>query len=273
MDSMLVYRGLDVVTAKPTAEERRRCELALVDVADPSESFSVAKFVAMAKGAELDIYNSGRVPLFVGGTGLYLKSLIHGIFESPPANATLRMQYSERAARDGVASLHLELAAVDAAAAAKIHCNDEKRIIRALEVFVTTGKPISHWQKEWGGDVTDAGVAAALRVEPEELLQRMSTRIEQMFQNGAVEEVRRAREAGLSREAGAAVGVREIVDLLDATISLEEAKARMLKRTRELARRQRTWYRSFTNLRWVDAGGARTVDEIAREVFQIFTEK
>lgn len=266
LDSMLVYRGLDIVTAKPTAAELARHPVAAIDIADPAESFSVARFVAFAEQAACEIVASGARPLFVGGTGLYLKAMTHGLFEGPPSHPELRMQYSERARREGVELLHAELAAADPAAAAKIHPRDEKRIIRALEVFVTTGKPISQLQSQWSEAHGRTSRIALLKIEPGELRARMAARIDWMLQNDVAGEIRRVAASGLSREASAAVGVREILDFLAGNATEAQVREQMLKRTRELARRQGTWYRSYEGLHAIEAGAPRTVAEIAADV-------
>src|SRR5262245_58736388 len=149
LDSMTVYRGMDIGTAKPSAEELARVPHHLIDVLDPWESLTVAWWLARAESACADITSRGKRPIFVGGTPFYLKALLHGLFDGPPADAELRRSLEAEAERDGVVSLHARLAAVDAKTAARLHPNDVRRVVRALEVHALTGKPISDWQQTW----------------------------------------------------------------------------------------------------------------------------
>jgi tRNA dimethylallyltransferase len=264
MDSMLVYRGLDIVTAKPSAEELMKAPLRAIDVVEPSEPFSVARFLALAEDLEAQAFREGRVPVFVGGTGLYLKALLHGLFEGPPRNAGIRSALLQRAERDGLDVLHAELSRVDPASAERIHRNDAKRIVRALEVFDLTGRPMSKWQTQWSGTGVEARVSC-LRVTRDELVVRIEARVDRMLRDGLLAEIEGVRGRGLSREATAAVGVREVLDYLDGTIDLAECRRRIVKRTRELARRQETWFRSFRDVRWIEAGSARPLDDIVTD--------
>src|SRR6516165_1366549 len=151
MDSMTLYRGMDIGTAKPSAEERRRVPHHLLDVLEPWESASVAWWLERAAECCRDIEARGKRALFVGGTPLYLKALLLGLFEGPPADSQLRRRLAEEARRDGVQVLHARLAKVDPASAARLHVNDVRRVIRALEVWELTGRPISAWQTQWDG--------------------------------------------------------------------------------------------------------------------------
>ncbi|MFN0207023.1 MAG: tRNA (adenosine(37)-N6)-dimethylallyltransferase MiaA [Planctomycetota bacterium] len=268
MDSMLVYRRLNVVTAKPTPAELLQTPLACVDLTDPSESFSVAKYLAAAEEAERRAFENAHTAVFVGGTGLYLKSLTRGLFDGPAADPALRESLSARAAGEGAESLHFELLQNDPQAAAKIHPRDRKRIIRALEVFHSTGRTISSYQKQWNAEPFVASKIVSLRIEKPELNKRIEARVDWMLQNGLLTEIESVRAGGLSKEARAAVGVREVIELLDGKISLEECRIVMIRRTKELARRQATWFRSFPEMVWIDAGANRSVSDIARDVIR-----
>src|SRR5215468_10000536 len=149
LDSMTVYRGMDIGTAKPSAAERTRVPHHLIDVLDPWESLTVAWWLAQAETACAEIAARGKRPIFVGGTPFYLKALLHGLFDGPPSDAELRRSLEEEAERDGVVALHARLATVDAKTAARLHPNDVRRVVRALEVHALTGKPISDWQQTW----------------------------------------------------------------------------------------------------------------------------
>jgi tRNA dimethylallyltransferase len=266
LDSMLVYRGLDIVTAKPSAAERAHCVLHGLDLAAPGEGFSVARFSAFARDCERQVLDRGRIPVFVGGTGLYLKALTHGLFDGPGADARLRAELEARAEREGAGALHAELTRVDPDAAARIHPRDRKRAIRALEVYAATGVPISAHQREWRGGSPAAHRIVALGIDKGELHGRIAARVDRMFDLGVVDEVRRARDAGLSREARLAVGIPEILAYLDGAMAEAECRAAIALHTRQLARRQATWFRRFPEIQWIEAGGGRPIEEVARDV-------
>ncbi|MBL8696129.1 MAG: tRNA (adenosine(37)-N6)-dimethylallyltransferase MiaA [Planctomycetes bacterium] len=266
MDSMQVYRGLDILTAKPSPQERARAPILGLDLVEPSESFTVARYVTLCEEWERAAHERGATPIFVGGTPLYLKALTHGLFEGPPADPALRRELNERAEREGDEALHADLLRVDPAAAARIHPRDRKRIVRALEVFAQTGERISDLQRQWTLSHGFPRVLVGLSVPRDELHRRIAARVDHMLSAGALEEVRRISAAGgFSREAAAAVGVSELLDVLLGQASLEEARETMIRRTRELARRQGTWFRSFPELHGIDAGAPRSIAEIAQE--------
>ncbi len=265
MDSMLVYRGLDVVTAKPTAEERRAAPIHGLDLVDPSEPFSVARYLETAEALERAIEARGHAVLFVGGTSLYLKALTHGLSDLPGADPALRAELEERGAALGSPALHAELAAADPEAAARIHERDLRRIVRALEVHRAAGRPISSLQREWAGRPGAPRRIVGIRVDRETLHRRIEARIDVMFERGLEEEIRRVAAGGFSREAAAAVGVAEVRALLSGAIDRSECRARMVRRTRTLVRRQETWLRSFPEVRWIDGGDGREADAIAKD--------
>jgi tRNA dimethylallyltransferase len=256
MDSMTLYRGMDVGTAKPGPEERRRVPHHLIDVLDPWESASVAWWLRRAAECCRDIEGRGRRVLFAGGTPLYLKALLCGLFDGPPADPELRRSLTEEAERLGPAALHARLAAVDPASAARLHPNDVRRVVRALEVGRLTGRPLSAWQTQWRPDASqdqpaDAGRSPrpVLYLNPPraELYARIDARVRRMVADGLVEEARALRSLPrpLSREAAQAVGYKELFDHLDGRVSLDEAVTRIQARSRQLARRQLTWFRSL----------------------------
>ncbi len=247
MDSMALYRGMDVGTAKPTAEERRRVPHHLVDVFDPWESASVAWWLGRAAACVRDIESRGKRALVVGGTPLYLKALLHGLFDGPPADASLRRRLEAEAHAAGSHVLHGRLAGVDPAAAARLHVNDVRRVVRALEVWELTGRPISSWQTQWGEAAGGGPSVAWLDVPREELYARIDARARRMVEEGLVEEARALRRLPrpLSREAAQAVGYTEMFDYLDGHDSLETAVARVQARTRRFAKRQLTWFRQM----------------------------
>jgi tRNA dimethylallyltransferase len=254
VDSMAVYRGLDVGTAKPTAEQRRAVPHHLLDVVSAAEPYSVARWLADAAAAVADCRRRGRRVLFVGGTPLYLRALRDGLAELPGEDPDLRRELAAEAAAHGTAHLHARLAMVDPAAAARIHPHDLKRIIRAMEVEQLSGQPLSrsfapapHPVFERQFFVLDPPRAT--------LYERIDRRVERMFAAGLVEETRAALAApgGLGPTAVQAAGYAEAADLLAGHIDRAEAIRRTQQRTRQLAKRQLTWLRSFKQAIWIPA--------------------
>lgn len=254
LDSMALYRGMDIGTAKPTAEERRAVPHHLIDVLEPHEEFSLAQYLAAAGGCVEAIHARGRQALFVGGTPLYLKGLLRGIFEGPSADWDFRHRLSEEAQGQEPDYLHRRLAAVDPLAAQRLHPNDTRRLIRALEVFEKTGQPISQLQAQFEvGAPAEACQVFVLDWPRETLCARIDRRVEAMFAAGLVDEVGGllARPEPLSRTASQAVGYREVLDHLAGRASLAETISLVQQHTRQFAKRQGTWFRSLSECRFV----------------------
>lgn len=257
MDSMAIYRRMDIGTAKPTAAERRAVPHHLIDVLEPWDSASVAWWLDQAERCSRDIESRGKKVLIVGGTPLYLKALMFGLFDGPGADAELRQRLTEEARRTGAAGLHRRLSEVDPAAATRIHVNDLRRIIRALEVFQLTGRPISSFQREWRSGAKsetfsqDESQVLVLDVPRETLHERIHCRVEAMFAAGFVDEVRMLRGLGraLGKEASQAVGYQEILAHLDGLADIKETVERIQARTRQFAKQQMTWFRHLPGCR------------------------
>lgn len=250
MDSMTLYRGMDIGTAKPTADERARVPHHLLDVLDPWESASVAWWLDKAAEVVRLIEQRGRRALFVGGTALYLKSLLEGLFEGPPGDADLRRRLEVEAEQLGKQALHDRLAQVDPPTAARLHPNDVRRVIRALEVHSLTGQPISAWQTQWSQNRTSPAESQrfqCLDLPREVLYDRINRRVEEMIAQGWLDEVRRLRdlERPLSREASQALGYNELMAHLEGRCSLTEAVTTIQTRSRQFAKRQLTWFRNL----------------------------
>ncbi len=264
LDSMSVYRGMDLGTAKPTASERAQAPHHLIDVVDPTEGFSVGRYVVMAQGLTAEISARGKRPLFVGGTPLYLKALVSGLFEGPPADPEFRATLETRAKSEGAAALHAELGRVDPEAAGRIHPNDLKRIVRALEVFHSTGEPLSLRQTQWTEVISPQDVMiAGLAWDRAELYRRIDARVDRMFAEGLVDEVQGllSRFGRLSREASQALGYKEVLSHLSGGPDLAETLRLVKRNTRRMAKRQLTWLRSFSQIRWFSMGeGASAAD-------------
>ncbi len=274
MDSMLVYRGMDIGTAKPTAAERARIRHHGLDLAAPSDVFTVQHWLSATEVALADIAARGRRALLVGGTAFYYKALVHGLFEGPEVDPALRASLEERYEREGAPVLHAELARVDAPAAARIHANDRKRVVRALEVWHQSGRPLSDWQREWGWDGSGANErprrVVELVPEPERLEQRIVARTGAMLDAGwAVEAAAVRASGGFSSTASQALGYAIALELHDGLVTRELAQERIALATRQFARRQRTWFRKFREARAVAAPErpqdlAERVDEVLR---------
>jgi tRNA dimethylallyltransferase len=258
MDSMQVYRRMDVGTAKPSASDRARVPHALLDLADPDETYDVSRYLADAHEALASARARGRRALFVGGTGLYLRALAQGLFAGPRADAALRARLVARAGSEGSVTLHAELARRDPPSARRIHPHDERRIVRALEVLEQTGRTLSDWQREWGWHAPAAPARpvriVGLRLPPLEHALRIRRRIARMLAAGWVEEACAIRDScGFGPGAIQALGYREVLELAAGRLGREELELRVLQLTRRFARRQRTWFRSFgAGIRWLD---------------------
>jgi tRNA dimethylallyltransferase len=255
LDSMTLYRGMDVGTAKPTAEERRRVPHHLIDVLDPWESASVAWWLEQALRRTDEITQRGKRVLFVGGTALYVKALLYGLFDGPPADAALRQRLQEQADREGAVTLHARLAEVDPVTARRLHPNDVRRTIRALEVWERTGRPMSAWQTQWQTTPADRPLVFWIDRPRPELYERIDRRVLKMMNEGWVEEARRLLELPrpLSREAAKALGYAELFAHLDGRFSLEEAVCAIQLRSRQFAKRQITWFRHLAGCQPVPA--------------------
>jgi tRNA dimethylallyltransferase len=247
VDSALVYRGMDIGTAKPDAETRRRYPHALIDIRDPEQAYSAGDFVRDATEAISQCHEKGRIPLLVGGTMMYFRSLIHGLAALPEADDEIRSSLDDEAACRGWAALHEQLAVIDPQAAARINENDSQRIQRALEVYRASGRTLTEWQSGTRAPSGYDFARFALIPEPRPALHaRIERRLDLMFASGFVGEVSRLRaRAGLGAEQASmrAVGYRQVWRHLEGEYDLREARSRALAATRQLAKRQLTWLR------------------------------
>jgi tRNA dimethylallyltransferase len=271
MDSMTLYRRLDIGTAKPTAEQCRQVPHHLIDVLEPHEEYSLAQYLAAAERSVAEIRGRGREVLFVGGAPLYLKALLRGIFRGPPADWAFRRQLQDEAQRQGPGELHRRLAAVDPAAAARLHPNDTRRLVRALEVFAKTGRPISELQGQFAVGRPAAECRVFVLDRPrEEIHARADRRVDEMFAAGLIDEARRllALPQPLSRTARQALGYCEAVGHIQGQWSLAETIELVKRRTRQLAKRQGTWFRSLSECRFLPVSGPVDPTEVARAIQQ-----
>lgn len=270
LDSMALYRGMSIGTAKPTSEQQAAVPHHLIDVVEPHEEFSLAQYVDAAEACAADIRGRGREVLFVGGTPLYLKALLRGIFKGPAADPSLRRRL-EAEEREHPGTLHRQLAEVDAQASLRLHPNDTRRLVRALEVFEKTGTPISQWQQQFDrGLPADQCRVFLLDWPREELYRRVNRRVEIMFEQGLVDEVAglMRRERPLSKTAAQAVGYREVIEHLSGTPGLEETIELVKTHTRQFAKRQGTWFRSLCECRSVPIAEPVDIEAIATKIAQ-----
>jgi tRNA dimethylallyltransferase len=262
---MKVYRRMDIGTAKPPQEARRRIKYHLIDIVEPSDSFSVGAFRAAALDAMEQIKGRGKKIIAVGGTALYIKALLYGLFEGPGTDRQIRAGLQERAQAEGLAGLYQELTEIDPVAAERINPNDSKRIIRALEVYRITGKPISSLQRQWDdGEHKDDWTIIGLRRDKAEESRRINGRVKKMIADGLVDEVKAllAEEKPLSKQARCAIGYAEMIDYFEGQIDLEDAVELIKKNTRRLAKNQRTWFKTFKNVHWLDIETEESSEEI-----------
>ena len=251
LDSMTLYRGMDIGTAKPTFAERGGVPHHLIDMLDPWESASVADYRDWAFRVVADLEARGRRALFVGGTALYLKTLLRGLFEGPGADPALRRSLEAEADRLGNPAMHARLATLDPATATRLHPNDRRRVVRALEVIESTGRTLSEQQVEHIRPAPESVQVYALERPRAELLGRIDRRVEAMFADGLVEEVRALRSGPrpLSMVPSQGVGYREVIDLLEGRGDLANAVSMTQARTRQFAKRQATWFRGLVEVR------------------------
>jgi tRNA dimethylallyltransferase len=253
-DSRQIYRFLDIGTAKPSAAQRQAVPHHMLNIVNPDEPLNAARFAQLAWGCIQTIDAHGKQPLVVGGSGLYIRALTDGLFAGPGANPRLRTVLEEEAQALGLQTLHDRLAAVDPAAAHRIHPHDRVRIIRALEIYTLTGSPISQWQCQWQSPVRQrAFVHIGLTRDRGDLRQRIAARTEAMLQMGLEAEVRRVLAMGYPPTLSPlqSVGYGEIVAYLDGTWGLARAQDLIARHTWRLAKRQMTWFRRVAGVHWI----------------------
>ncbi len=254
-DSVQVYRGLDIGTGKPSAEERRRVPHHLLDLVDPDESFTAADYAKLARTAIADIRGRGRLAIVVGGTGLYVQALLGGLFDGPGEERSLRESLRGEAARAGSSTLYRRLQSLDAEAASAIHPNDLFRIVRALEVITRTSRPISTLRAEARREhrpVEGPVLLFGLDRDRRELYQRIEARVEQMLARGFLDEVREVLVRGYSPALKPlrAIGYRHMIEHVRGHTSLDRAVASLKRDTRRYAKRQLTWFRHEGGVEW-----------------------
>ncbi len=262
LDSMQVYKGMDIGTAKPSPAEQARVRHYMLDLVEPCDPYDVHQFLTDLRVQLLALADPEQRLLFVGGTAFYLKALISGLFDGPPTDHELRRRLSARLEEEGNERLHAELSRIDPVSAVRIHANDSKRLVRALEVHEQSGKPLSEWQKQWGWSGGDSKQKVELEhylvgidVPPKDLAERIRARACQMLDAGWVEEACRIRDGvGFGATSIQALGYSPVLDLAEGRITREQCEELVAIKTRQFARRQRTWYRKF-DVEWLYTSG------------------
>ncbi|OPY86792.1 MAG: tRNA dimethylallyltransferase [Syntrophus sp. PtaU1.Bin208] len=256
-DSMQVYRHMDIGTAKPTPTEQGQVRHHLIDIVDPDEAFSAASYMERARAAIADLHRQGKGIVVAGGTGLYIRALLGGLFDGPGADEALRHSYAAIVEREGKPGLYEILKKKDSRAAAIIHPNDVARTIRALEVLELTGVSIVEQQQDHGFAQRPYNVLKiGLWIERPLLYERIEARTDQMMAQGFLEEVQHLLEMGFSEELKPmqALGYRQLARVLKGTLDLEEAVRSIKRETRHYAKRQLTWFGADPEISWFDAG-------------------
>lgn len=268
-DAFQIYKGMDIGTAKPTTEERRGIPHHLIDIVDPTEAFTVSDWLAAAKAALTDIKSRGKIPIVVGGTHLYIKAFMDGLFEGPDPDPAIRESLRSLAP----SARRAELERIDPAAAARIHPNDERRTIRALEVYRQTGRTISEHQSQWDKTTRSDCTLIGLDWPAESLNPRINSRVKSMMDRGLLEECRGLWNANrLGPQAREALGYKQLIEHLEGRATLEEAVEEIKIETRRFAKNQRTWLRRLRTTPgavWIDAGAMPRADWPSRVMGQI----
>ena len=272
VDSMQVYRGLDIGTAKPSSADRRRVPHHLIDVADLDEAFDAAQFARLAHQAVREIHRRGRLPILCGGTGLYFKAFVDGLGDAPPADAAVR---AELEATPLIELLH-ELEERDPAAFAKIDRQNPRRVIRAIEVIRLTGKPFSAQRADWSGaDEKSAPPFFSLARESSDLHNRINGRVDKMFERGLVEETKHLLSQGLAENKFAlqAIGYRQVVEHLRGELDLAATVELVKVRTRQFAKRQMTWFRKYAKVKWIDCAARDNAVALSERIAALIGRK
>jgi tRNA dimethylallyltransferase len=275
-DSRMVYRGMEIGTAKPRPHERAGIVHHLMDVIDPDEPFSGARFRSLAAAVIEEMRRNGKIPVVVGGTGLYVKLLLHGLWEGPAADWPLRERLYEAERREGPGSLHRRLEKIDPDSARSIKPQDRSKLVRAIEVYEKTGRPLSdhHRDHRFSEDPYDA-IRIGLRRSRADLYPRIEARVDGMMADGLVEEVRGLMEKGYSAELPSmkGLGYRQIVGLIQGEYDEAEAVRRLKRDTKRYAKRQFTWFNRDPSVRWIDLSESEGAGEMYKKLEEAVGEQ
>ncbi len=273
LDSMKVYRGMDIGTAKPSPEDRSRAVFHMLDILDPTQSFSVGSFLETAREHVESIHGRGKEVLFLGGTAFYLNCLLNGLFTAPESDPLIRDELLREARAMGTAHLHGRLRGADPASADKIHKNDIKRLVRALEVIRVTGKPLS-WLKTHRTTriIDNPARTVGLRWPLAKLEERIRERTARMLAKGLVDEVRTILEGSeFGPESGKAIGYREIISHIKGDLTRGEAEEEINRNSLKFVKKQETWYRRFPEIRWFELRSSEDAGRVVEEAADYFS--
>jgi tRNA dimethylallyltransferase len=272
-DSMQVYKEIDIATSKPTKGQRKSIPHHIIDVVNPCQEYNAARFRKTSQKIINDIHNRGKVPLLVAGTGLYLKALLDGLFKGPGQNVPLRKKLYHQAEKYGPAYCYRRLERLDPQAAGAIHPHDLRRIIRALEVYELTGQTITELKEKTKGlrNRFNLHIIGLIR-KRDQLYERIEKRVERMFNQGLVKEIRRLSRRKLSRTAQSLLGYKEISGFLKGEYPLEEAKRLLKLNTRHYAKRQLTWFRKEKGVRWIEVDPGDTPQLVVKKILTLLPE-
>ena len=266
-DSMQVYKGMEIISSQPAPGSRKGVKHHLTGIAAPAKEYNVSAYRRNAIKKIKEIINRGKVPLFVGGTGLYISVVIDGIFNVKAQDPALRQRLYAQAKSYGSKFLHNRLLKVDPEAAQKIHPNDTRRIVRALEVFKVTGKPISMLQKQRRGITGKYDVRVfCLNTQRPRLYKMIGARTDKMFKQGLVKEAKRLLSGRLGKTAAAAIGIRELKGYFDGAYGLDEARRQIIRNTCLYSKRQLTWFRKDKRINWIETTAGVRPAKTAREI-------
>ncbi len=273
LDSMKVYRGMNIGTAKPSAEDRAKARFYMLDILNPHESFSVGSFLEAAREHVTRIHGRGKEVLFLGGTAFYLNCLLNGLFTAPESDPLIREELLREARERGTAHLHGRLRGADPASANDIHQNDIKRLVRALEVIQVTGKPLSWLKRHRTTRIIDFPARTAGLRWPRPLLEkRIRKRTALMFDKGLVDEVRAILDgSGFGPESGKAIGYREVIAHIQGELTRAEAEDEINRNTLKFVKKQEVWYRRFPEIRWFELRSADDAERVASEAASYFS--
>lgn len=266
-DSMQVYKGIDIATAKPTKKKRQSIPHHLADIISPSQEYNAARFRSAAQRVITDVHKRGKMPLIVAGTGLYLRALLDGLFIGPGKSVALRRRFSQQAKKYGVGRLYKRLKALDPEAAKGIHTHDLRRIIRALEVYEETGIPISRLKDKTRGIRDKYALRTFGLIRPrDQLYARIEQRVDRMFRQGLVAEIKGLAQGKLSKTAKSLLGYKEITGFLKGQYSSDEARRLLKQNTRRYAKRQLSWFRKEKGVRWIEVKQKDSAQLIAERI-------
>ncbi len=270
-DSMQIYKGMDIATAKISKEEMQGVPHHLIDILEPDESFSVAQFQELVRKKITEITSRGKVPFIVGGTGLYIQAVLYDYqFQETATDTAFRTKLEEMAQAEGTLTIHDMLNKVDPEAAAAIHHHNVRRVIRALEVFHVTGRKMSDIQKEQKQESIYDAALIGLTMERNVLYERINKRVEQMLEIGLLEEVQHFYEKGIRDcQSLQAIGYKEIYKYYDGLLSLEDSIEELKQNSRRYAKRQLTWFRNKMNVEWFDMTESVKIDDITKKIQEI----